>query len=113
MVAEARQASRHPNVKTVQIIFNMFRLKPAEEFFPAARTREIGILARVPFASGLLTGKICRDSGFDDHRQFNRRAGSATASGPLCPQLNELPWTTARVPIRPRHRPGGRVTAPS
>ena len=73
-VDEAMRAIRHPNVKTVQIIFNMFRLKPAEEFFPAARAKQIGILARVPLASGLLTGKLSKDSQFaaDDHRQFNR-----------------------------------------
>lgn len=73
-VDEALRAIRHPNVKTVQIIFNMFRLKPADEFFRAAREKNIGILARVPLASGLLTGKLSRDSQFaaDDHRQFNR-----------------------------------------
>ncbi len=74
-VEEARRAVRHPNVQTVQIIFNMFRLKPAEEFFSEAKARRVGILARVPLASGLLTGKLRRDSKFeaDDHRQFNRQ----------------------------------------
>src|SRR5205814_8184512 len=73
-VDEALRALRHPNVQSVQIIFNMFRLKPAEAFFPAARERKVGILARVPLASGLLTGKLRRDSKFeaDDHRRFNR-----------------------------------------
>jgi aryl-alcohol dehydrogenase-like predicted oxidoreductase len=73
-VDEAMRAIRHPNVKSVQIIFNMFRRKPADEFFAAAKAREIGILARVPLASGLLTGKLSKDSVFakDDHRQFNR-----------------------------------------
>ncbi len=73
-VAEAKKAIRYPNVKTVQIIFNMFRLKPAEEFFPEAKAKEIGIIARVPLASGLLTGKLNRSSSFaaDDHRAFNR-----------------------------------------
>jgi aryl-alcohol dehydrogenase-like predicted oxidoreductase len=73
-VDEARRALRHPNVKTVQIIFNMFRLKPAESFFAEAKARQVGILARVPLASGLLTGKLRRDSTFaaDDHRRFNR-----------------------------------------
>lgn len=71
---EALDAMRHPNVQSVQIIFNMFRLKPAERVFPEARARAVGILARVPLASGLLTGKLRRDSTFaaDDHRQFNR-----------------------------------------
>ena len=73
-VDEALQALRYPNVQTVQIIFNMFRFKPAETFFPQAKARGVGILARVPLASGLLTGKLKRDSQFEasDHRQFNR-----------------------------------------
>jgi aryl-alcohol dehydrogenase-like predicted oxidoreductase len=73
-VDEALRAIRHPNVATVQIIFNMLRLKPAEAFFPAARAKSVGILARVPLASGLLTGKLRFDSRFaaDDHRSFNR-----------------------------------------
>jgi aryl-alcohol dehydrogenase-like predicted oxidoreductase len=77
-VAEATKAIRYPNVKTVQIIFNMFRLKPADEFFAEAKARRVGILARVPLASGLLTGKFSRASTFaaDDHRQFNRHGES-------------------------------------
>jgi aryl-alcohol dehydrogenase-like predicted oxidoreductase len=73
-VDEALRAIRHPHVATVQIIFNMLRLKPAEAFFPAAQARGVGILARVPLASGLLTGKLKADSTFaaDDHRAFNR-----------------------------------------
>ena len=73
-VDEALRALRHPRVRTVQLIFIMFRLKPAEAFFEAARERGVGILARVPLASGLLTGKLRRDSAFpaNDHRQYNR-----------------------------------------
>jgi aryl-alcohol dehydrogenase-like predicted oxidoreductase len=73
-VDEALRALHHPNVKTVQIIFNAFRLKPAEQFFPAAQTKGIGVLARVPLASGLLTGRLHQASTFasDDHRHFNR-----------------------------------------
>jgi aryl-alcohol dehydrogenase-like predicted oxidoreductase len=73
-IDEAMRALVHPNVQTVQIIFNMFRLKPAEAFFPAAGGRQVGILARVPLASGLLTGKLRPDSTFaeNDHRRFNR-----------------------------------------
>ena len=73
-VDEALEAIRHPGVKTVQIIFNMFRLKPAERFFPAAKAANVGVLARVPLASGLLTGKLSAASSFaaDDHRTFNR-----------------------------------------
>jgi aryl-alcohol dehydrogenase-like predicted oxidoreductase len=71
---EALAAMRHPNVRTIQIIFNLFRLKPAAEVFPAARARQVGVLARVPLASGLLTGRLRPDSVFapDDHRAFNR-----------------------------------------
>jgi aryl-alcohol dehydrogenase-like predicted oxidoreductase len=77
-VDEALRAVRHPQVQTVQIIFNMFRLKPAEAFFPEAKARKVGILARVPLASGLLTGKLKADSVFaaDDHRQFNREGAA-------------------------------------
>jgi aryl-alcohol dehydrogenase-like predicted oxidoreductase len=77
-VEEALKAIEYPNVKTVQIIFNCFRLRPANVFFEVARKRQIGILARVPLASGLLTGKLARDSQFekDDHRNFNRHGAS-------------------------------------
>jgi aryl-alcohol dehydrogenase-like predicted oxidoreductase len=73
-VEQARMALSYPNVETVQIIFNIFRQKPAEEFFPLAEERNIGILARVPLASGLLSGKMTADRAFaeDDHRNFNR-----------------------------------------
>ena len=73
-VEEALKAIEYPNVQTVQIIFNCFRLRPAELFFPQAKQKQVGILARVPLASGLLTGKLRRDSHFapDDHRTFNR-----------------------------------------
>jgi aryl-alcohol dehydrogenase-like predicted oxidoreductase len=73
-VDEALRGIRHPNVQVVQIIFNMLRLKPAEEFFGRAQARRVGILARVPLASGLLTGKLTSASTFapDDHRRFNR-----------------------------------------
>lgn len=73
-VAEALAAMRYPAVQSVQIIFNMFRMKPAEQVLPEAKARQVGILARVPLASGLLTGKLRRDTVFsaDDHRRFNR-----------------------------------------
>ena len=73
-VEEARVALDYPGVATVQIIFNIFRQKPAEEFFPLAEERGVGILARVPLASGLLSGKMSADRAFseDDHRNFNR-----------------------------------------
>jgi aryl-alcohol dehydrogenase-like predicted oxidoreductase len=71
---EALDAMAHPEVQSIQIIFNMFRLKPAERVFPEAKAKQVGILARVPLASGMLTGKFRRDSVFsaDDHRNFNR-----------------------------------------
>ena len=73
-VEEARMALDYPGVATVQIIFNVFRQKPAEEFFPLTEERNVGILARVPLASGLLSGKMRADREFgeDDHRNFNR-----------------------------------------
>jgi aryl-alcohol dehydrogenase-like predicted oxidoreductase len=77
-VGEARKALGYPNVRTIQIIFNMFRQKPAERLFDEIRARGVGLLARVPLASGLLTGKFSARSQFapDDHRSFNR-AGEA------------------------------------
>ncbi len=73
-IEEALKAIEYPNVQTVQIIFNMFRHRPTELFFQEARRREVGILARVPLASGLLTGKMTRQTSFseDDHRHYNR-----------------------------------------
>lgn len=73
-VEEALKAIEFPNVKTVQIIFNIFRQRPAELFFTEAQRRKVGILARVPLASGMLSGKLTRTSTFakDDHRGFNR-----------------------------------------
>lgn len=77
-VDEALRAIEYPNVQSVQIIFNMFRLKPADEFFAAAARKKVGILARVPLASGLLSGRLRADTQFaaTDHRVFNR-AGEA------------------------------------
>jgi len=73
-VAEALLAIRQPGVVSVQIIYNLFRMKPAELFFPQARAANVAVIARVPLASGLLTGKMTAESRFapDDHRSFNR-----------------------------------------
>ncbi len=73
-VEEALKAIEYPGVQSVQIIFNMFRHRPSELFFQEAKRRQVGILARVPLASGMLTGKITRETTFadDDHRQYNR-----------------------------------------
>jgi len=77
-VEEALKAIEYPNVKTVQIIFNIFRQRPMDLFFGEAIKRKVGILARVPLSSGMLTGKMTRDSSFqtDDHRLFNRNGES-------------------------------------
>ena len=72
-VDEAMKCIQRPHTKSVQIIFNMFRLKPAEEFFKLAKEKNIAIIARVPLASGLLTGKMHSNSTFpdNDHRNYN------------------------------------------
>lgn len=73
-VEEALKAIEYPGVESVQIIYNIFRQRPAELFFREAKARKVAIIARVPLASGLLTGKLTRNSQFaaDDHRNFNR-----------------------------------------
>ena len=73
-IEEALKAIEYPGVVSVQIIFNIFRQRPAEAFFETAKRRRVAIIARVPLASGLLTGKFRSDSRFEetDHRQYNR-----------------------------------------
>ena len=73
-VEEAIKAMEFPNVQSVQIIFNIFRQRPAELFFKLAEQNQVGVLARVPLASGLLTGKMTGQTTFtaDDHRNYNR-----------------------------------------
>ena len=73
-VEEALKAIEFPGVQSVQIIFNMFRHRPSDLFFEQAKKKKVGILARVPLASGMLTGKMKPDTKFtaDDHRTFNR-----------------------------------------
>ncbi len=73
-VEEALKAIEYPNVTSVQIIFNMFRSRPSELFFREASRRDVGVIVRVPLASGLLTGKFSLDTRFgeQDHRFFNR-----------------------------------------
>jgi aryl-alcohol dehydrogenase-like predicted oxidoreductase len=81
-VEEALKAIEYSNVTTVQIIFNMFRQRPAELFFKEAKRKDIGIIVRVPLASGLLTGKFSATTEFTsgDHRNFNR-SGDAFDKG--------------------------------
>lgn len=73
-VDEALAALKYPGVQSVQIVFNLFRQRPAEVFLPAAQAAQVGVLARLPLSSGMLSGKFTRDSTFaaDDHRGFNR-----------------------------------------
>lgn len=75
---EALEAMRHEGTASVQIILNAFRLKPLDEVLPAAKAAGVGIIARVPLASGLLSGKYTKDTSFaaDDHRNFNRSGDS-------------------------------------
>jgi aryl-alcohol dehydrogenase-like predicted oxidoreductase len=77
-VEEALKAIEYPNVRTVQIIFNMFRQRPAELFFREAAAKNVGIIVRVPLASGLLSGTYTRSTTFeqDDHRTFNREGAA-------------------------------------
>src|SRR5262244_1794383 len=73
-IDEALNSLKYPNVQSVQIIFNCFRQRPAEVFFPLAKQKQVGLLARIPLGSGLLTGKLRYDCTFapDDRRNFSR-----------------------------------------
>lgn len=72
-VSEGIQAMEYP-ISAIEVVFNMFRLKPSEDLFPQAKANNVGILARVPLASGLLTGRYTKDTVFgqNDHRNYNR-----------------------------------------
>ena len=74
-VEEALKAIEYPNVTTIQIIFNLFRQRPSERFFRQACKKDVGIIVRVPLASGLLSGTYKKDTKFErtDHRFFNRK----------------------------------------
>ena len=77
-IDQGLKAVEFPGVQSIQIIFNMFRQRPAQDFFPEARRRRVGIIARVPLASGLLTGKMTPATTFaaNDHRNYNREGQS-------------------------------------
>ncbi|MFG6415246.1 aldo/keto reductase [Roseateles sp. DC23W] len=77
-IDEALAAIKFPGVQSVQIIFNLFRQRPSEVFLPAAQAAQVGVLARLPLSSGMLSGKFTRDSKFaaDDHRGFNRQGAA-------------------------------------
>jgi len=91
-VEEALKAIEFDNVTTVQIIFNLFRQRPAELFFREAARRDVGIIVRVPLASGLLTGKFSPESTFEagDHRNFNRN-GEAFDKGETFSGIDIIP----------------------
>jgi aryl-alcohol dehydrogenase-like predicted oxidoreductase len=91
-VEDALKAIEYPGVQSVQIVYNMFRQRPAELFFPEAKRRRVGILARLPLSSGLLAGKLTARSVFtgDDHRHFNRN-GEAFDRGET---FSGIPYTT-------------------
>jgi aryl-alcohol dehydrogenase-like predicted oxidoreductase len=104
-VEEALKAIEFPNVKTVQIIFNIFRHRPAQLFFSQAKERQIGILTRVPLASGMLTGKMRANTTFeeDDHRNYNREGeafdvGETFAGVPYDAGLRAVEELRALVP---------------
>ncbi|HOI85386.1 MAG TPA: aldo/keto reductase [Acholeplasmataceae bacterium] len=77
-IEEGLEAMKYPGVEAIEVIFNMFRLKPLEQLIPMAKEKHVGIIVRVPLASGLLTGKYTKDTTFGphDHRTFNRHGES-------------------------------------
>lgn len=105
-VEEALKAIEYPGVVSVQIIYNMFRQRPAQLFFREAARRQVAVIARVPLASGLLSGKITRDTAFasDDHRNFNRHGdafdvGETFAGVPFETGLQAVEEIRALVPV--------------
>lgn len=106
-VEEALKAIEYPNVQSVQIIFNIFRQRPIELFFPEAKRRKVGILARVPLASGMLTGKMRPETRFDadDHRLFNRH-GEAFDRGETFSGVDYETGLQAVDELRPLVPPG-------
>lgn len=101
-VEEGVKAMEYPNLASVQIIFNMFRQRPAELFFPLAKEHNVGILARVPLASGLLTGKMSPKTTFpeSDHRNYNRE-GEAFDVGETFSGVNFSTGLLAVEELRP------------
>jgi aryl-alcohol dehydrogenase-like predicted oxidoreductase len=95
---QALQAIARPHVATVQIILNCFRLKPLEQVLPAARAAGVGIIARVPLASGMLSGRFDESTTFaaNDHRNFNRR-GEAFDVGET---FSGVPYETGLAAVR-------------
>jgi aryl-alcohol dehydrogenase-like predicted oxidoreductase len=111
-VEDALKAIEYPGVQSVQIIYNIFRQRPADLFFAEARRRQVGILARLPLSSGLLAGKLTHASTFtdDDHRAFNRN-GEAFDRGET---FSGIPYTTGLSVVeelRPLVPPGTTMAA--
>jgi aryl-alcohol dehydrogenase-like predicted oxidoreductase len=106
-IVEARAAIQFPGVQSVMIIFNMFRQRPIEDFFPEAQHRKVGILARVPMASGLLTGKMTPNTTFErnDHRNYNRQ-GQAFDRGETFSGVDFKKGLLAVEELRPLVPPG-------
>src|SRR5512135_3274454 len=106
-IVEAEKAIAYPNVQSVMIIFNVFRPRPAEDFFRQAKARGVGIIARVPLASGLLTGKMTPHTTFagDDHRTFNRQ-GQAFDRGETFSGVDFETGLNAVEKLRPLVPPG-------
>lgn len=77
-IEEGLKAMQYPGVEAIEVIFNMFRLRPSQELFEKAKENNVGIIVRVPLASGLLTGKYNKNTTFGphDHRTFNREGAS-------------------------------------
>ena len=104
-VEEALKAIEYPGVATIQIIYNIFRQRPHDLFFEQAQRKNVGIIVRVPLASGLLSGKITADTKFadDDHRKFNRNGeffdvGETFAGVPLDAALEAVEQVRPLVP---------------
>jgi aryl-alcohol dehydrogenase-like predicted oxidoreductase len=110
-VEEALKAIEYPGVASVQIIYNLFRQRPADLFFHEAARRDVGILARLPLSSGMLTGKLTAASTFpaDDHRQYNRH-GEAFDKGETFSGLDYMVGLESVERLRPLV-PGGMTLA--
>lgn len=110
-IAEALQAIQFPNVQSVMIVFNVFRQRPIEDLFAQARERRVGMIARVPLASGLLAGKMKPTATFasDDHRSFNRD-GAAFDKGETFSGVDFETGLQAVEDLRPLVPPGWTMT---
>ncbi len=106
-IEEGLRAIEFPGVQSVMIVFNLFRLRPIDDFFPEAQRRGVGILARVPLASGLLSGKMTHATTFarDDHRSFNRH-GQAFDRGETFSGVDFEKGLAAVEELRPLVPPG-------